>query len=339
MIIFKELIEKYPKWNDLRTYLEDDLFRISDENEDLCIIRYDKRVTKMVPHSKWFRSVVWNMKTNRPVCVAPPKASSGEPPADLVCQEMLDGFMINCFKTDKVYITSRSKLDASGKFYSNKSFRELFLECENNVDILENTFYSFLVQHKEHRLVRKIEENRVFVVHRGIVLEDGTVEIEDNPFGHIRNVNFDNQSWEFQGVVLKDCLGNRWRIRSDKYMMVRELRGNTANITDRFAQMYTQNLLHKYIEYYPEERSQFNAHLILINIMIKMIYDNYVEMHIKKCGCIVNKMFLPHIYNIHGMYLTTKNRITENDVVLYIRKQPWQRIAFLIKKCLQVIDF
>ena len=40
--------------------------------------------------------------------------------------------MINCFRvagSDKLYITSRSKLNAAGKFYSQKSFRELFIEA------------------------------------------------------------------------------------------------------------------------------------------------------------------------------------------------------------------
>ena len=32
--------------------------------------------------------------------------------------------------------------------------------------------------------------------------------------------------WDFQGVVLKDREGNRWRWRSEKYKVVKSLRGN-----------------------------------------------------------------------------------------------------------------
>ena len=132
-----------------------------------------------LPHSKWFRSVVWNTKTNRPVCVAPPKASTEEFPyktlkeatdAGIVCQELLEGFMINCFKVvgdETLHITSRSKLNAAGKFYSEKSFRELFMETyEQNGHInipspetsinQVSVFSSFLVQHKEHRIVKPL---------------------------------------------------------------------------------------------------------------------------------------------------------------------------------------
>jgi hypothetical protein len=348
--VFKELIEKYPCWNDMRVYLESEYFRISDEKNELCIIRYDKEISNMdLPYSRWFRSVVWNMRTHRPVCVAPPRASTDVPEGDVICQEMLDGFMINCFKTDEIYITSRSKLDASGTFYSNKSFRELFLECET-IPITENTFYSFLVQHTEHRIVTTIEKNRVFVVHRGTVLEDGSVTIEDNPLGHIKTIELDannniqhimlERSWEFQGVVLKDALGNRFRIRSNRYMVVKELRGNTSNISDRFCKLYSQNTLHRYIKFYPEEWSQMNAHLLIINIIIKMIYDNYVELHITKIVNVedVNKMFLPHIYNLHGMFLNHRKKITIHDVGIYLQKLPWQRVAFMVKKCIGVID-
>ena len=47
-------------------------------------------------------------------------------------EEFLEGFMINCFHLageTSLFITSRSKLDASGHFYSEKSFRQLFVEA------------------------------------------------------------------------------------------------------------------------------------------------------------------------------------------------------------------
>ena len=203
--VFKELVEKYSTWDDMRKYLESEdggLFRIADKNEDTgySLIRYEKGSSKMdLPHSKWFRSVVWNTKTNRPVCVAPPKASAQEfsfktlkelSDAGIVCQELLDGFMINCFRVagDKtLHITSRSKLNAAGKFYSDKSFRELFMEAYMNTSecphysetiIQDNSsdihspdsskgevavFYSFLVQHKEHRIVKSIQNTNCIV--------------------------------------------------------------------------------------------------------------------------------------------------------------------------------
>ncbi len=417
---YKSLIEKYPTWDELQKYLESDeggLFRIVDKNDNgFCIIRYEKGTTKMnLPHSKWFRSVVWNTNTNRPVCVAPPKATSQEFPyktfnelfnAGVICQELFEGFMINCFKIvgdDKLYITSRSKLNAAGKFYSDKSFRELFIEAYTNTfdcseitiqdksqdfyspDISKNeiaTFYSFLVQHTEHKIVKPIEQNRVYLIHSGVVYDDGCVEIKDSPStikctSQVENYIYtkqvkgsyaqvaarviceddeqsevqkwikstlQNNDWTFQGLVFKDGEGNRWKFSSEKYNAVRALRGNSPTIRERFAQLYCQNLILKYLEYYPDEAFPMTIHLIFMNNVIKMIYDLYVDLHITKVKKPeeIDKMYLPHLYSIHGLYLSQLRpegkKVNINEITLYFHKQPWQRIAFLIKKILDIIN-
>jgi len=419
--VFKELVEKYSTWDDMRNYLESEeggLFRIADKNEEAgySLIRYEKGVSKMdLPHSKWFRSVVWNTKTNRPVCVAPPKASSQEfsfktlkelADAGIVCQELLDGFMINCFRVvgDKtLHITSRSKLNAAGKFYSEKSFRELFMEAymntsespfysetiiqDNSSDILSPdsskgevaVFYSFLVQHKEHRIVKSIENNRVFVVHKGVVFEDGRVGFEDSPATFKGQPNIENielsvkpvkgsyaqiatlveeqtevqkwiknilqeADWQFQGVVFKDVSGNRWRFRSEKYSAVKALRGNSPTIRERFAQLYSQNLIHKYLEYYSDEMLPMTVHLMFMCSIVTMLYNLYVDLHITRVKKAeeINKMYLPHLYNIHGIYLNhlrpEGKKVNINEITLYLHRQPWQRVSFLIKKTVDSIS-
>ena len=354
---FKDLIEKYPTWSDMQLYIESEEgghFRVVDKNEEFCMIRYEKGLSNMsLPHSKWFRSVVWNTRLHRPVCIGPPKSSTDFSfNSKMICQELLDGFMINCFKDKTLHITSRSKLDATGTFYSQKSFRDLFIEASENIDIKcpepgeISVFYSFLVQHKDHRIVKKCD-NGVFVIHRGVVHEDGTVIIEDNPLSQLENIMYEptnewiqnkmiTNDWQFQGVVFKDDLGNRWKFRSDKYNAVKSLRGNSSNIRDRFAQLFTQNLLFRYLEYYPEEMNPMIEHVMFVNNIIKTLYDHYVTMRIKKIVIDIDKMFLPHLYNIHGIYLNQLRpigkKITMHDISMYLQKQPWQRVSFLINK-------
>jgi hypothetical protein len=428
--IFKELIEKYPTWEEFKKYIESEeggLLKIVDNTEDglfggLCIIRYEKGSSKMdLPHTKWFRSVVWNTKTNRPVSIAPSKTSSSEFPfktinevldAGVVCQELLDGFMINCFRVEgdsTIYTTSRSKLGATGKFYSEKSFMNLFTEALNNtfpspssseIIITDESgdlcmpdrskgeiakFWSYLVQHKEHRIVKPIEDNRVYLIHRGVVFEDGHIDFEDSPetLRHVPNIQnikleskpvrgsyaqvaslvipkdgekdiselnkwiqsyLSDQPWHFQGLVFKDKFGNRWRFRSEKYSAIKSLRGNSSDIRDRFSQLYTQNLINKYIEYYPEEMILLTVNLMIMNSIIKDMYDNYVDLHITKVkkSDDINKVYLPHLYRIHGMYLSQLRpnnlKVNVNEIQLYLHKQPWQRISFLIKKTIDNIN-
>ena len=417
--VFKDLTEKYPNWEDLRKYLESDeggLFRVVDKDESgNCLIRYEKGTSNMgLPHSKWFRSVVWNTEKNRPVSVAPPKAASNELPfttlkslsdEKVVCQELIDGFMINCFRVvgdEKLHITTRSKLDAAGKFYSDRTFRELFTEAfmntsegpfysetiiqDNSKDVTGpdsskgevSVFYSFVVQHTKHRIVTRVEKNRVYIVHRGVVYEDGRVEIDDCPepgwhFLSIPSVAVEKKAakvsyaqvaaegaedeiqkwikntlqekdWQFHGIVLKDSSGNRWRFRSEKYGAVKTLRGNSPTVRERFCQLFSQNLIHKYLEYYDEDSAEMSVLMILMNAIMNILYNEYVDLHITKTKKAeqIDKMYLPHLYSIHGIYLSQlrpeNKKIDRGQILLYLHKQPWQRISFLIKKSIEKMN-
>jgi hypothetical protein len=334
--------------------------------------------------------------------MAPPKASSEEFPyrsvqevlnVGVVCQELLEGFMINCFKVvgdETLYITSRSRLDATGKFYSDKSFRHLFQEAYmNSTEFTEQefeaksaelaspnisngemaVFYSFLVQHTEHRIVKKNNSNKVILIHQGTVYDDGRVVINDgvgvdnitleskHKLGSYASIvangvvddgvsevqkwiknHLTERDWQFQGLVLKDKEGNRWRYRSEKYAAVKTLRGNSSSVKERFAHLYTQNLVYKYLEYYDEEMLHMTGHMMSMSLITKMLYDYYVELHITKVKNTeeINKVFLPHLYSIHGIFISqlrpVGKKININEITLYLHKQPWQRILFLMNK-------
>lgn len=422
--VYKNLIEKYPTWDKLRLYLESEeggLFKVSDidKSNNMCIIRYEKDITNMtLPHSKWFRSVVWDIIENYPVCISPSKVNIDKFPYNtikemndtkIICQELLDGFMINCFRRandKKLYIVSRSKFNATGKGSSLKSFKEMFIEsycntlnCKlcydenivnedyNNIIVpnIENdeitVFYSFLVQHKEHRIVKKITENKVNLIHRGTVFKDGKIRIEDSPVEFMGQVNMktiqimlpscikisyanavidgvnkdteveqaikdiiSDNTWEFQGVVLKDMEGNRWRFRSEKYNAVRSLLGNSSNLCERYSQLYSQNLLDKYFEYFPESFESMVPYTIYMNTIVNTLYNYYVSLHITKIIKIedIDKMWWPHLYSLHGVFLSQlrpiNKKINVNEVHLYIHKLPWQRISFLLNKISKLME-
>lgn len=411
--VFKQLIQTYSDWNTLKSYLESEEgghLRISEPNEKgLVLIRYEKGSSKMnVPHLAWFRSVIWDTLRHLPVSIAPCRASSVTFPystlkecndASMICEEFLDGFMINCFRTEKDgiwQISSRSKLDATGTFYSSKTFRQLFLESymecnDTSLDELETTFQqrirhdiveendrvscSFLVQHRDNRIVSPILQNRVILIQKCIIQPTGEVKLYDHfdtfrghtnmisipisPFttkntyadkvrSGISNENQDIQSWikewmnlhtwKEQGIVIKDKEGNRWRFRSDKYLVVKSLRGNHSNALERFSQLYTQNLTQMYLEYYPEETMEWTMNSVCMNQVIQTLYHLYSQLHIVKAmdASQIDKMYLSHLYHLHGIYLSElkpqKKKLTLISIQSYFQKQPWQRIAFLIRK-------
>ena len=57
---------------------------------------------------------------------------------------------------------------------------------------------------------------------------------------------------------------------------------------------------------------------------------------------ILIKAYLPHLYSIHGIYLSqlrpNGKKVTVDEIQQYFHKQPWQRIVFLIKKVIESVN-
>jgi hypothetical protein len=192
---FADLAAKYDSWENLCTFLTSEeggkLRIIQPADSDFALIRYTKGVSNFtLNHVPAFRSVVWNKKTNRPVCVAPVKAQEGVVvPEDTAVRvtDFVDGTMINAFRVaDDVpaAMATRSSLGANGKFYSERTFAELFDDALKSVggsqafldSVLKGgEFVSLVLQHREHKTVGPIAYNRVFVTYFGSVDQAGVV--------------------------------------------------------------------------------------------------------------------------------------------------------------------
>jgi hypothetical protein len=190
---FSEIIEKYPSWESLSAYLTSEeggsLRIIQPADSALALIRYTKNVSKFdVPHVPFFRSVVWSKTSNRPMCVAPVQAQEDPIPegVDMRVSDFVDGTMVNAWKSNGIVgIATRSSLGGNTKFYSTRSFADLFNDALKGsggsyafLDSVLNDgeFASFVLQHREHKIVGPIVHNRVFVTHFGSVnAEDGRV--------------------------------------------------------------------------------------------------------------------------------------------------------------------
>ena len=180
---FKDLIGQFNTWDTLRQHLESSdggRLRIIDCGSNLYLIRYDKGSSNFsAPHTRWFRSVVWDGAANLPLCIAPPKANAEDLPTDTAInytyEEFHEGVMINAFlKDEQVRLATRSKIDATGTFYSARSFQSLLMDTGMTLEKIkeyltesQSLFVSFLLQHPEHKLVSRISEPKAIIIHRG----------------------------------------------------------------------------------------------------------------------------------------------------------------------------
>jgi hypothetical protein len=269
---------------------------IQEEGARLAVIRYVKGrsdVNKCGP----FRSVVWDTETQRPLCVAPVKAREGMPPVNkelVATEDFVDGFMVNAFldPAGQLRIATRSQLDGANSFYSSKTFAQLFDEALATTPFVDRdglrqalaayatdgtAFVSFVVQHPEHRIVVKPIAPALYVVQMGSATQLSVSPLTwPAPFARLQVPSYPvrtfhsedevrdllqrtsvQRGWRWQGLVFKDTNGDRWRLRTPTYTMLRELRGSEATGVERFLRLRSEGKVMEYLKHYGEERQEF----------------------------------------------------------------------------------
>lgn len=350
MNTFSQLVNTYSSWDALRIFLMSaqggKLRVLTNQNDDLAIIRYTKGVSDFtVPHVPLFRSVVWNKVSNCPVSVAPFKALQGNPAANTPFRitDFVDGTMLHAFRTDTgVRIATRTSLDASGSFYSSRSFANLFEDTFKAVggssSFLESVlsvgeFASFVLQHPEHKTVAPLAQPRVYVTYFGRVeganmtmtalpsewpqrLASYAPQVfdEEKSFAdskdafHLMRSKSSTLGFTWQGMVFQDLTsGNRWRLRNSAYVAVRTLRGSEANSIERFARLRSQGNVKKYLEHFRDESNQMWAFEQTLRERTQELYTAYNEMNKLKTKTMKQLPYClrPHVYALHGIYLAS----------------------------------
>ena len=197
---FESLRQRFPVFEDLRAHLESEggvSWIPSDDTKGVLAMSRGKTL-----NNEMFRSVVWNTETNLPLCVAPFKAKEGLPPLGTqlsATENFVDGFMINAWvgSDEVLHVATRKKIGGTNKFYSEKTFGDLFAEClastqlktlDGLKDVLNalrveqsatSAFVSFVAQHPEHRIVARTTSPGLNVVHVGTVTDTGYMTISE----------------------------------------------------------------------------------------------------------------------------------------------------------------
>jgi len=289
--------------------------------------------------------------------VAPPKANDSVVPesSDNIYEEFYEGVMINAFQKDgQVRLVTRSKLDATGTFYSSRSFQSLLMDTGMTLERIQalltesdSSFVSLLLQHPEHRLVSRITEPKAVVIHTGSVDPAGLVTFQnrveplfkpaDLPLDVWARQLAEKNGWQFQGLVIKNGQ-DRYRIRSSAYTMVRTLRGDSPRLDVRFLKLRQQHMLETYVFYYPEEKELIDQLELLVRQLTQQLYNFYVCTHIKHSIQFADlpPQWKTHIFALHSYYLgNLKGKgyfIRKQEVVQYVNNLPIPRLLHLFKQ-------
>jgi len=276
-------------------------------------------------------------------------------------------------------MATRSRLGAYNQFYRDgPTFRSMLQDALVKVGVQDfkdllpsNTlscFTSVVVQHPANRVVKPVDNPTLFVIHQGTVASDGSVSFVEDPekFVFLNPVNLDDvvvqeytlesirampsvtdwvvaqskeQGFGWQGLVLKDGQGGRWRVRSDVYETVRRLRGNESSVEDRFARIRKTRTLDQYLSFFPEDRQALYDLEGVLRANTRQLYHNYVSTFIthEKPYHELTWPYKHHVSVLHNLYkdmlkphgkkmvlaevVTYVNRLTVEDTANLLRPQ------------------
>ena len=193
----------------------------------------------------------------------------------------------------------------------------------------QSCFASFVLQHPAHRVVAKVESAYVHLVHLGYVSETGAISMSERAtnwpqaFGRLQINSYATRrfadgeakqmlqrtavtrGWRWQGLVFKDGLGGRWRMRSTTYLTLRALRGNEATSEDRFLRLRAAKSVMDYLKHYSEDRDAFWAFEQALRARTENVMNIYTAVHKARALSFkdVPAAYKPAVFLLHKLWL------------------------------------
>jgi hypothetical protein len=270
-----------------------------------ALIHYDKTTSDMEnPNTHRFRSVVWNVETNLPACIGPARGHALDDTVNLegaIVEDFIDGVMINMFHDGSQWqLASRTQLGAKGTFYGKRPFADLFWETFKSagldVEILDTSVaYSWVLQHPEERIVVAPTYGiaKIYLVEAGTsVLPESLKKLQPKRYTDLTTVADIKErviQWgkrygsRWQGLVVKDADGKRYKIRSEEYNAARLLRGNQAKLPFLWLERWSEGRrFGEYLRQYPEEKVDAEATVEAFKACTQELFDLYQKVYRRK---------------------------------------------------------
>lgn len=334
---------------------------------NLMLVKYDRKKKTNTDFNnvivRYSRGLIIDTNTLLPVCIPPEKSlpfMSFQNIVDnwknVIVEEFLDGTMINAFNHNgEWHISTRSYIGANCRWYSEKRFDEMFGEALGSLK-LENLnpglCYTFVLMHPDNRIVTKYEKASLCLVQARELRNEGFVDIDLNyiveslkPLGiDIRiprkykiergediNSILENMSFEEQGLIFK-YNGFRSKLRNQKFENAKFVRGNNKNSFFTYISLRQSNRVKQFLSYFPEYNDEFNNHRLKIQNYTKLLYQNYANSYISKTQEKSEIPFelRPLCYNLHGIYLKDKQKVTLRTVIQFFNDLPPAKMIFVI---------
>ena len=228
-------------------------------------------------------------------------------------------------------------------------------------------FTSLVLQHPVNRLVKKVEKAGFVIVHQGWVTNDGTVFVEEDAsqFNYVSTKDTENseiqpynlesvraaktvkdwvsvqaqeRGFGWQGLVLKDGAGRRWRQRSDVYDTLRTLRGNESTSEERYSRLRKARNVDQYLAFYAEDKDVLYELEGRLRKNTRQLLHFYVDVFRSRKTAFYELPwpYKHHVSVLHNFYKNTlraeKKKMDLAEVVKYVNSLNLEDTANMLKE-------
>jgi hypothetical protein len=230
-----------------------------------------------------------------------------------------EGTVIRLFFYNHWFISTHRKIDASFSRWSGPTFGDMFQELfQMSEDELDKTnVYIYILQHVENRHLLPIKKSRLIhvanfkneltITMQPILLTTSIKEYVERAF--LENSN---------SVGLLTFVDNApVKIVSQRYLDLKNVRGNDPQVTTRYTHLFAQPEKQKVLkQFYPEYAQQFKNIDRAFEDLSKFIHSGYINMFVKKLNVKFSKENHVVMMRCHSWYKEdAKNRTVRLNVV------------------------
>ena len=269
--------------------------------------------------------------------------------SDLVIEESIDGTMLNLFYYgDSWRVSTRTMVNAAeSKFYSKRSFLDLFMDAKMDYDLetLNKGYtYTFVLNHPENRIVTKYDKSELVHINTrdmsNLELIDVNLDIK-RPIAYKDMTSYDELEACLETLVYKNegfmlysqsDRGVRCKVKGKAYSEVKELRGNHRNNLYRILELRKENdkkQYANYFKYYPEYKQDDYFLSSEIKNLINDILETYNKVKKDKLFIEIPNHLKTPLFELHNFWkvLMTKwtkkkesSKELDNDDQLELKK-------------------
>ena len=306
------------------------------------------------PWLKYCRGAIIDTNKNRLVCIPPQKAIEygnkniediiNDYSEEYSYEPLIDGTMINLFyHGDEWMIATRSNIGAKNSWDSKQPFNAMFLEVYGSdwfEELKKDYCYSFVLHHKQNRIISPIEVNAIYLIENYCIQEDNIEKKELQVISNITNIFqlTKNMIKDYQGDLFFPIKGftvktnkNRYNWINPNYKYVQSLKMNHNHKFLNYTELRQQRLLTEYLTYFPEDTYIFDEYRNDFNKIKMLLYERYVSRFIRKTieTNDIEYPLKPLVYELHKHYKDTGEKVSIKIVSDYLHSLDGKKILFI----------